>query len=83
MKKPIDSLKLSCVWNESLLPKSAVLKVTIEGLLLQGSAFVDYSLSPLPTDAPSLLPLPPCIFAFISMVKQYSFLIYLSFYFDL
>jgi len=33
-KVPVDSLKLTCSFSEQILPKSAILKVQIEGLLL-------------------------------------------------
>ncbi len=66
VKKPIDSFKLACTWNDVLLPKSAVLRVPIEGLLLQGSGFADGGLASLPADAPSLCGLPPCVLAFIT-----------------
>lgn len=48
-----------------LLPKSAVVRVQIEGLMLQGCGFGNNLLTALTADSPSLSVLPPCTFAYI------------------
>ena len=66
-RRPIDSLKLTCTWQEHLLPSSssASARVCVEGMLLQGCAFVEETLSPAASDAPSLSLMPPCLLAYI------------------
>jgi hypothetical protein len=70
MKKPIDTLKLTCTWNPLLLPKTAVVRVEIEGVLLQGVGFdAKVGLTPLSSDAPTLSLVPTCTMAWIDKVR--------------
>jgi len=62
---PIDELRLAASWSAVLLPKSATVRVNIEGLMIQCCGFQKDLLSPLAPDAPSMSPITPCIFAYI------------------
>jgi dynein heavy chain 2 len=67
VKRPIDTLKLTCAWNPLLLPKGAIVRVEIEGLMLQGVGFDAKAgtLTPLSSDAPTLSLIPTATFAWI------------------
>jgi dynein heavy chain 2 len=61
--KPIDALKLVVSFSPELIQSK--LKVSIEGLLLQGCGFEQGNLSPLKADSPGFLTLPLIYAAYI------------------
>lgn len=65
--KPIDSVALTCSWDRSLLPQSALLPVAVDGLLLSGCGFASDMprLAPLSADAPKLVRMPQVYFAYV------------------
>jgi len=65
-KIPIDTMMLTCSWDPSILPKSAVVKVAVQGLLIQESTFKGNRLEPLAPDSPTVSVLPSVTFAYIA-----------------
>jgi len=64
-KKPIDDLKLISSWDASLIPASAPIRVTFEGLMLSGCSYADGTLGNLNADSPAWSPIPPVIIAYV------------------
>jgi len=54
----IDSLKLTCSWDKTLLPKTAAVQVSVTGLWLQGCSFSDQVLGTLSPDSPTVCSVP-------------------------
>jgi dynein heavy chain 2 len=63
-RQPIDSLRLTASWEPSLLSKASV-KVTVEGMLLQGCLFEGSKLSALRPDSALFAPLPNVTLAYV------------------
>jgi dynein heavy chain 2 len=65
---PIDSLRLTCAWERSMLPRSssAAVGVAIQGMHVQGCSFRNNMLDAVAADAPTLTPIPDCYLAYVA-----------------